>query len=113
MVDFIGWIGVWLFVLLVLLCVLLAGFLGYHLECESPRQDAILLAFRIENLWLREPHVPNSAAKVAAIFEPRKDLKVFARRAADGDEIVIAPSHWYWSVCRPTIVIFDHGKQSR
>jgi len=113
MVDFIGWIGVSLFVLLVLLCVLLAGFFGCHLECESPRQNAIALAYGVENLWLREPNVPNSAAKVAAIFEPRKDLKVFARHAADGDEIVIEPSHWYWSVCRPTIVIFDHGKQFR
>jgi hypothetical protein len=113
MINFIGWVGISLFVLYVGACILMAGLFGYQVECVSPRQDEIALSFGVRNLWLHEAGAPNGAQKVAAIFGSRKDLHVFARRTPTGDEIVIEPVHWWWSACRPTIVILDQGKNSR
>jgi hypothetical protein len=112
-INFIGWVGISLFVLCGAVSILTAGLFGYHVECESPREDEIALAFGVRNLWLHEADAPNSAQKVAAIFGRRKDLHVFARRTPTGDEVVIEPVHCWWSACRPTIVVFDHGKKSR
>jgi hypothetical protein len=113
LIDFVGWTGASLFILFIGFWICLAGWFGYHVKCELPKSDTVRLMFQIQTRWRGAPDIPNNAAKIAATFEHREDFHVFLRHASDGDEIVIEPRHWYWSACQPTIIIFDHGRQSK
>jgi hypothetical protein len=79
--------------------------------------------FRVKAMWLADSGTPNGAERIAAACRVNEqsgngggrggvtEYRVIARRSLNGDEILIEPVRWCF--CRPSFVVFDHGKQIR
>jgi hypothetical protein len=114
-IDFVGSIGILAFVLMLVLGVVLGIWFLYHVECETPRQEEVLLAYRVMATWLKATDASDGAIHTARTFQAGQgqgilqEFRVFARRSSAGDEVVIQPQRW--CACRPTLVVSDGGRK--
>jgi hypothetical protein len=111
LINFIGWSGVCLFVLIAVCTV---GGVTWVNECALPAKDAAIVASWAAQTARRELKSSGSVGDVDYLIQaPRRrgdhsldryfaEYRVVTHQSGSGYEIVVEPRHWCF--CRPTVV---------